>query len=165
MHCKFNCITVNFDRTTYGIYTIQNFIKSINVKYMLLLIGHQVTEWQTPKGSQHTGGWNFLCLISISSPTRFACRGIILDRPQDDQWHDLLIVWLLARKRSGNGIKSILTYIWGIKNKRMSCEFFFTCSYAPMKVTINLSFNKTNSLQDCLKCNTKKLSETWYDGR
>ena len=27
--CKFNCITVNFDRTLHGIYMIQNFIISI----------------------------------------------------------------------------------------------------------------------------------------
>ena len=26
--------------------------------------------------NQYTGGWNFLCLISINSPTRFARRGI-----------------------------------------------------------------------------------------
>ena len=29
MHCKFKCITVNFDKTQHGIYTIHNFIISI----------------------------------------------------------------------------------------------------------------------------------------
>ena len=35
------------------------------------------SESQTPKGTQYTGGLNFLCLISINSPTRCAHRGII----------------------------------------------------------------------------------------
>ena len=30
MHCKFNCISVFFDKTQHGIYIIQNFIISIN---------------------------------------------------------------------------------------------------------------------------------------
>ena len=29
VHCRFNCITVNFDKTQHGIYTIQNFIISL----------------------------------------------------------------------------------------------------------------------------------------
>ena len=41
------------------------------------LKSHRVTESQTPKGPQYKGGWNFLCLISIHLPTRFARREII----------------------------------------------------------------------------------------
>ena len=36
--------------------------------------GHRV---QTPKGTQYMGWWNFLCQISIISPTRSARRGKI----------------------------------------------------------------------------------------
>ena len=42
------------------------------------LQSYRVTELQTPKGTQYMGGWNFLCMISINSPTRLACRGITL---------------------------------------------------------------------------------------
>ena len=38
----------------------------------------RVTESQTPKGTQYMGGWNFFVPeISINSPTRFPCKGII----------------------------------------------------------------------------------------
>ena len=36
VHCKFNCITVNFDMTQHGIYMIQNFIMSI-INHVFLL--------------------------------------------------------------------------------------------------------------------------------
>ena len=50
----------------------------------VMFIRHRVTEsqsdrvtlLQTTKGTQNTGGQNFLCLNSINSPTRFARRGI-----------------------------------------------------------------------------------------
>ena len=36
MHCKFNCFTVNFDRTWYGIYIIYNLISNLLYKFISL---------------------------------------------------------------------------------------------------------------------------------
>ena len=34
MHCKLNCITVNFEKRQHGIYTIQNIIISIHASML-----------------------------------------------------------------------------------------------------------------------------------
>ena len=47
-------------------------------KYVKCFIGVWIRKYELikPKGTQYTGGWIFLRLISINSPTCFACRGI-----------------------------------------------------------------------------------------
>ena len=38
MHCKFNCITVNFDRKKHGTYNIYNFIRNSLYRYISVII-------------------------------------------------------------------------------------------------------------------------------
>ena len=58
-------------------------------------IGHRVTEWQTPKVTQYTGGWNFLCLIK-KTPLFASLAG--------GKWNDFLgivawwLIWLVVEQ-------------------------------------------------------------------
>ena len=54
------------------------------------LIGLRVTESQSDRYSRVLSGWNFLCLISINSPTRFTRRGINFYLPSLPHFPSLL---------------------------------------------------------------------------
>ena len=53
-----------------------NFFGPIPWQAAEIIGGLLSTESQTPKGTQYTGRWNFLCLISINAPTHFFHWGI-----------------------------------------------------------------------------------------
>ena len=55
---------------------LSNGPKWANVEFFWPNLPQSYRVTDTQLGTQYTGGWNFFCLISINSPTRFARRGI-----------------------------------------------------------------------------------------
>ena len=136
---------------------------------------HRVTELQTPKGTQHTSEWSFLCLISINSPTRFACRGIKLNSKLNAQWgvnsdqktiYNTRVQFLLWNQHSITTLKLTLNLV-------LTCLVFIyfrttmalvrlktvaaAAAVAAMKTTARATPTKTLS-----KTSTWKMDDCWW---